>query len=86
MSDLKYSALWAFTGVVIALVAFIFNYTMTPVSLPGYDFIAAPAMFALSFFSEETAFWPKLTIFLSGQYLAFFVGIFTFRKMMKYRK
>ncbi len=72
----KFSAKWAWTGVVLGLLAFIYNYTMVPMSLPGYEIIAAPAMFALSFFSEETPFWPKLSIFLLGQYIVYFIIIF----------
>jgi hypothetical protein len=34
--------------------------------MPGYEWLTVPARFALSFFSEETAFWPKMAIFLSG--------------------
>ncbi|MCO4799886.1 MAG: hypothetical protein KC484_11745 [Colwelliaceae bacterium] len=82
-SDWKFAGLWAFIGVAIALFAFIFNYTMVPVSLPGYKFLVGPAMFALQFFSEETAFWPKLVIFMSGQYFAYFLIIFIARKLLK---
>jgi len=71
----KFAAKWGVIGVALGLCAFLYNYTMTPHSLPGYELIAAPAMFALSFFSEETAFWPKMAIFLSGQYVAYFLII-----------
>jgi len=66
---------WAWIGVVLGLLAFIYNYTMVPLSLPGYELVAAPAMYALSFFSEETPFYPKLLIFLTGQYLGYFTLI-----------
>jgi len=42
---------WALVGVAIGLLAFIFNYYNTPMLFPGYEVIAAPAVFALSFFS-----------------------------------
>lgn len=82
-SDLKFAFSWSFIGVAIALLAFIFNYTMAPISLPGYEILAGPAMFALQFFSEEIAFWPKLAIFISGQYLVYFSMIFVARKLLK---
>ncbi|GAA6204953.1 hypothetical protein [Thalassotalea sp. SU-HH00458] len=81
--DLKFSLKWAFSGVVIGLIAFIYNYTMAPISLPGYEILAWPAMFGLQFFSEETAFWPKFIIFITSQYLAYFLMIFTFRKILR---
>ena len=83
MSDLKFSLLWALTGFFLALFAFVFNYNLHPVNLPGYEFLAGPAMLALLPFSEETPFWPKLGIFLIGQYLFYFALIFTIRKIMK---
>ena len=82
MSDLKFAALWALAGVVIGLFAFTYNYTMVPISLPGYDFFAGPAMLALSFFSEETSFEGKLIIFLFGQYLGYFLAILVVRKII----
>jgi hypothetical protein len=60
-------------GIVIGLCSFLFNYFMVPVSLPGYSILAAPAMFILSFFSEETDFVPKMILFLSGQFLGYFL-------------
>jgi len=84
MSDLRSAALWAFAGIAIGLFAFTYNYTMVPISLPGYDFLAGPAMLALSFFSEETSFKVKLIIFLFGQYLGYFLVIFVMRKIIKW--
>ncbi|MDO6445294.1 hypothetical protein Q4493_05835 [Colwellia sp. 1_MG-2023] len=55
---------------------------MAPISLPGYELLAWPAMFGLQFFSEETAFWPKLIIFNTSQYLVYFSVIFTVRKCL----
>lgn len=81
--DRKCALKWAFFGVVIGLIAFIYNYTMAPISLPGYEILAWPAMFGLQFFSEETAFWPKLIIFITSQYLVYFLMIFTFRKILR---
>lgn len=83
MSDVKFSLIWAFLGVVLALIAFLFNYTFAPTSIWGYEILAGPAMFSLSFFSEETAFWPKLAIFLFGQYIIYFVALFILKKTIK---
>jgi len=83
MSDLTFALRWAISGVAIGLFAFSFNYWMVPVSLPGYEILAAPAMLALQFFSEETPFWPKLTIFLTGQYLGYLALIFALRKLLR---
>lgn len=75
--EFKSSLLWALLGVVIGIIAFGYNYTFAPASMPGYEFFTVPARLALSFFSEETSFWPKMIIFLNAQYLGFFVVIFT---------
>ncbi len=80
--ELKSSLLWALLGVVIGIIAFGYNYTFVPASMPGYELLTVPARFALSFFSEETAFWPKMMIFLSGQYLGYFLVIFIGRKLL----
>ena len=64
---------WALVGVLIGLFAFSVNYHWYPAQLMGYEIFAGPAMFALSFFSEETNFWPKLAIFCTGQFLVYFI-------------
>lgn len=78
---LKSSLCWALSGVVIGIIAFGYNYTFVPASLPGYELITMPARFALSFFSEETAFWPKMAIFLIGQYSGYFLLILFLRQL-----
>lgn len=70
---IKSSLLVAIVGVVIGLVAFIVNYNFIEFTFPGYQVITVPARFALSFFSEETAFWPKMVIFLLGQFVGYFI-------------
>ena len=85
-ANVKFAFIWAFSGVAIGLIAFIFNYTMAPISLPGYELLAWPAMFGLQFFSEETAFWLKLIIFITSQYLVYFSVIFTVRKYLRVTK
>ena len=72
MSPLRFSAKWGLLGMALGLLAFWFNYFFVPISLPGYELIAAPAMWAMSFFSEETPFTPKMIIFMAGQYLGYF--------------
>ena len=69
----KLSSIWGFTGIIIGLCAFLFNYYMVPTALPGYNILVAPAIFALSFFSEETYFSPKMILFLSGQFIGYFL-------------
>lgn len=81
MSDLKFSLRWALIGLFVALFAFVFNYNMHPINLPGYEILAGPAMLALMPFSEETPFWPKLGIFLIGQYLFYVAAIFAIKKL-----
>jgi hypothetical protein len=81
--NVKFAFLWAFSGVAIGLMAFIFNYTMAPISLPGYELLAWPAMLGLQFFSEETAFWPKLLIFITSQYLLYFCVILSLRNLLR---
>ena len=60
-------------GVFLALFAFMVNYHFYPVSFFGYDIIVAPAMLMLSFFTEEINFVPKMLLFLSGQFLGYFL-------------
>lgn len=73
MSILKLPMFSAIIGVVIGLIAFIVNYNFIDFTFPGYQIVTAPARFALSFFSEETAFWPKMVIFIVGQFLGYFI-------------
>jgi len=72
MLNYKFSILIGCTGVLIGIFAFLYNYYMVPLSLPGYKLIVAPAIYTLSFFSEETAFIPKMILFLLGQFFGYF--------------
>ena len=72
MLNYKLSTIWGLIGVAVGLCGFLFNYTMVPVSLPGYELLVAPAIFTLSFFSEETYFAPKMILFLLGQFIGYF--------------
>lgn len=74
MLNYKLSTIWGLIGVVIGLCAFLFNYYMVPVSLIGYELLVSPAMFTLSFFSEETNFVAKMILFLSGQFVGYFTS------------
>jgi len=80
--SLNFSAKWALSGIIIGIFAFWFNYTFVPISLPGYELLAGPAMVALSLISEETPFWPKMVVFLTGQYIGYFFIIFTIRHFL----
>jgi len=73
MLNFRLSSIWGLVGVAVGLCAFLFNYFMTPVSLPGYELFVAPAMLTLSFFSEETYFAPKMILFLFGQFIGYFM-------------
>jgi hypothetical protein len=84
MTDLNFSLRWGFIGIVLGLLAFSFNYHVTTMSFPGYEIIARPAMFALSFFTEETNFLPKMVIFITGQYIGYFLIIFIIKKLVRY--
>ncbi|TWX67472.1 hypothetical protein [Colwellia sp. C1TZA3] len=79
--DFKEALLWAFSGVVMGIIAFGYNYSFITASFPGYAVFTGPARFALSFFSEETAFWPKMTIFLVSQYIGYFLVIVIGKKL-----
>ncbi|HBY88229.1 MAG TPA: hypothetical protein DEO86_20445 [Colwellia sp.] len=75
MINFKRSSIWGVSGISIGLCTFLFNYYMVPVSLPGYSVLVYPAIFTLSFFSEETYFAPKMVLFMSGQFVGyFFIG------------
>ncbi len=69
----KISMFSAIIGVVIGIIAFTVNYNFIEFTFPGYQIFTVPARFALSFFSEETAFWPKMIIFLLGQFAGYFI-------------
>ena len=81
MTNYKYCTLGGGIGVVIGFCAFLFNYFQVPMSLPGYEILVAPAMFLLSFFSEETEFIPKMILFLFGQFIGYFCLAYCFRKI-----
>lgn len=73
MPKIKASLLTAIAGVAIGLIAFIVNYNFIEFTFPGYQVITLSARFALSFFSEETAFWPKMVIFILGQFVGYLI-------------
>ncbi|MGB1261827.1 MAG: hypothetical protein ACPG52_02860 [Cognaticolwellia sp.] len=86
LSDIKFSYLSAFLGCLLGLTVFAYNYTFITCSVPGYEVLTAPARLALSFFSEETAFWPKMLIFMLGQYLGYFLVIFFVKRLIAFFK
>ena len=81
MSDLKYSLLWAIAIVVLTVLVFAINYNGYPGIFPIYKILAWPGIVTLRLFSEEINFIPKLSILLLGQFLAYFLVIFLFRKI-----
>jgi len=85
MSDVKFSAQWALLGVLICFIVFGLGFWVFNQALPGYKMLAYPGIVATRFFSEEINFWPKLSIMLTGQYIAYFLGIYSVRKIMAIR-
>lgn len=81
MSDLKFSALWAFSGAFIGFVTIVISYWFLHTAMPGYHFLVGPGIAAANLFTEEINLWPKISIMLIGQYLAYFVVIFIGRKI-----
>jgi hypothetical protein len=79
MTQFRFAYFFGVFGVIVGLCAFLFNYHIISLSFPGYRFFASPAIFALSFFSEETAFTPKMILFISGQFLGYFGIGYIFR-------
>jgi len=72
LTHFKLASLVGVLGVVVGLCAFLFNYHNISLSFPGYRLFVAPAIFLLSFFSEETDFIPKMILFISGQFTGYF--------------
>ena len=72
MTQFRIAYFFGVFGVIVGLSAFLFNYHIISLSFPGYNFFVSPAIFTLSFFSEETAFIPKMILFISGQFLGYF--------------
>lgn len=84
MSDIKFSILWAISGLLIALISFGISYGILHETFPGYKLLVYPGIAVTRLFSEEIDFWPKLGILLIGQYLAFFIAMLTTRKAIKF--
>jgi len=78
MTHFRFAFFIGFFGVTLGLCAFLFNYYIISLSFPGYTFFVAPAIFMLSFFTEETAFTPKMILFMSGQFLGYFTLAYVF--------
>ena len=83
LSTTRVSTIWGIVGIVLGLIVFLFNYNLAPTSFPGSRIVTAPAIFALSFFSEETAFTPKLILYLMGQFIGYFTIAFAARKSIQ---
>ncbi|WP_448566897.1 hypothetical protein [Thalassotalea ganghwensis] len=68
-------------GVCIAIIAFTYNYHYHHSNFIGYQVIVAPAILMLSFFTEEINFVPKMVLFLTGQFLGYFIVAYTIMKI-----
>ncbi|WP_448212405.1 hypothetical protein [Colwellia sp. MEBiC06753] len=71
-SKYRMATLAGVVGVAMGLLANFLHYQFADFSLWGYQFFMAPAMLALSFFSEELPFTPKLVIYSFGQFIGYF--------------
>jgi len=78
MTHFRFALFIGFFGVILGICAFLFNYHFISLSFPGYTFFVSPAIFMLSFFTEETAFTPKMILFISGQFLGYFILAYVF--------
>ncbi len=85
MSDLKFSALWALSGIVIGFIAIAIGYWILHSPVPGYQIVVAPGIAAANLFTEEINLWPKIAIMLAGQYLGYFTIIFAIKKISNLR-
>ena len=83
MSGLKYSSLWAIAILVVTILVFALNYNRYPGVFPVYKILAWPGIVTLRFVSEEMVFLPKFLILLSEQFLAYFLAVFAFRKLIR---
>ncbi len=83
MDDIKFSAKWACTGAIIALVVFGINFWVVQGALPGYKILAYPGILITRLFSEEIDFWPKLSILVFGQYTIYFLVILGCKKLKR---
>lgn len=86
MSDLKYSSLWAIAIVVLTILVFVLNYNGYAGVFPVYKILAWPGIVTLRLVSEEMVFLPKFLILMSGQFLAYCLAIFIFRKVVRRSK
>lgn len=83
MSDIKFSALWALSGVVIGFTAIAISYWLLHQAMPGYYLFVGPGILTANLFTEEINLWPKISIMLTGQYLTYFAIILIVRKLIK---
>jgi hypothetical protein len=86
LTHFKAASLVGIIGVVVGLCAFLFNYHNISLSFPGYRLLVAPAIFVLSFISEETDFIPKMILFISGQFTGYFCVAYFCRAILELTK
>lgn len=70
-------------GVFIGLLCYLIQFNFNQISIPGFKLFNAPAIFALSFFSEETNFVPKMIIISFGQFTGYFCLAFAYHIAQK---
>ena len=75
----------ALAVVALTFALFCLNYWVLAGTLPGYRLLAYPGIVTTRLFSEEIAFWPKLAILLSGQFVAYFAAALTFTTLRHHR-
>lgn len=86
MSDIKFAALWALSGLAIGFLAFSASYWIFESAIPGYKMMLYPGIVTTRFFSEEIDFWPKLSIMLAGQYFFYFLAVFLTKKLVRFNR
>jgi len=83
LSQIQRSTVSGFIGMLIGGLCFTIHFYYSDVTIPFYSILCAPAIFALSFFSEETPFVPKMILFQMGQFFGYFLMYFVSAKMRK---
>ena len=86
MADIKFAAIWALSGLAIGLFAFSVSYWILESALPGYRIMLYPGIITARFFSEEIDFWPKFGIVLTGQYVFYFLVIYSAKQLIGLKK
>ncbi|WP_068545141.1 hypothetical protein [Thalassotalea crassostreae] len=76
-------ALWAIIGPIIGATTIFLSYWVFHQPIIGYKLLVGPGILAANLFSEEINFWPKITIMLTGQYIAYLLVFWTVNVIKK---